>query len=71
MVLPAALSQGTVASSGCIGNRIYTGLEEADMYVAVPGTDIGPVAEQTAVIRAANSALRQYHEERKREMTSV
>lgn len=71
MVLPAALSQGTVASSGCIGNRIYTGLEEADMYVAVPGTDIGPVAEQTAVIRAANSTLRQYHEERKREMTSV
>jgi uncharacterized protein (DUF169 family) len=71
MVLPAALSQGTVASSGCIGNRIYTGLGEADMYVAVPGADIGPVAEQTAVIRAANSALRQYHEERKREFTNA
>ena len=71
MVLPAALSQGTVASSGCIGNRIYTGLGEADMYVAVPGADIGPVAEQTAVIRAANSALRQYHEERKREFTTA
>ena len=71
MVLPAALSQGTVASSGCIGNRVYTGLGEADMYVAVPGADIGPVAEQTAVIRAANSALRQYHEERKREFTTA
>jgi uncharacterized protein (DUF169 family) len=71
MVLPAALSQGTVASSGCIGNRIYTGLDEADMYVAVPGADIGPVAEQTAVIRAANSALRRYHEDRKREFTNA
>jgi uncharacterized protein (DUF169 family) len=69
MVLPAALSLGTVASSGCIGNRIYTGLDEADMYVAVPGKDLGPVAEQVAVVRAANSALRQYHQQRKEELT--
>ena len=71
MVLPTALSLGTVASSGCIGNRVYTGLEEADMYVAVPGKDLGPVAEQLAVVRAANSTLRQYHEQRKQELTNV
>ena len=71
MVLPAALKHGTVASSGCIGNRVYTGLGEADMYVAVPGKDIGPIAEQTAVIRAANSTLLQYHQQRKQELTSV
>jgi uncharacterized protein (DUF169 family) len=70
MVLPAALSVGTVASSGCIGNRIYTGLDEAELYVAVPGRDIGLVAEQTAVVRAANATLRQYHEDRKRELTA-
>ena len=69
MVLPAALSQGTVASSGCVGNRVYTGLEDANMYVAIPGDDVGAVAEQTAVIRAANSTLLQYHQERKRELT--
>jgi uncharacterized protein (DUF169 family) len=69
MVLPAALSFGTVASSGCIGNRVYTGLEEADMYVAVPGKDLGLVAEQVAVARAANATLRQYHEQRKMELT--
>src|SRR5688572_30559035 len=69
MVLQAALSQGTVASSGCIGNRVYTGLEDANMYVAIPGDDVGAVAEQTAVIRAANSTLLQYHQERKRELT--
>jgi uncharacterized protein (DUF169 family) len=71
MVLPAALAQGTVASSGCIGNRVYTGLEDADMYVAIPGSDVGAVAEQTAVIRAANATLWQYHQERKRELTRV
>jgi uncharacterized protein (DUF169 family) len=71
MVLPAALKHGTVASSGCIGNRVYTGLGEGDMYVAVPGKDIGLIAEQTAVIRAANSTLLQYHRQRKQELTSV
>jgi uncharacterized protein (DUF169 family) len=71
MVLPAALKHGTVASSGCIGNRVYTGLGDAEMYVAVPGKDIGPIAEQTAVVRAANSALLQYHLQRKRELTSA
>ena len=70
MVLPAALSFGTVASSGCIGNRVYTGLDEAELYVAVPGKDVGLVAEQTAVVRAANATLRQYHQERKRELTA-
>jgi uncharacterized protein (DUF169 family) len=65
MVLPAALANGTTASSGCIGNRVYTGLSESDMYVAVPGRDVGRIAEETAVIRAANAALQQYHQDRK------
>ena len=71
MVLPAALKHGTVASSGCIGNRVYTGLGDEEMYVAVPGKDIGPIAEQTAVVRAANATLLQYHQQRKQEFTSV
>jgi uncharacterized protein (DUF169 family) len=71
MVLPAALKHGTVASSGCIGNRVYTELADADLYVAVPGRDVGPVAEQTAVIRAANAALLQYHRDRKQTLAQV
>ena len=36
MALPAALKHGTVASSGCIGNRVYTGLgEEQDIEEAM------------------------------------
>jgi uncharacterized protein (DUF169 family) len=66
MILPAALSHGTVASTGCIGNRVYTDLDETELYVAVPGRDLARVAEAVAVIASANAALFQYHEARKR-----
>ena len=68
MVIPAALSHGTVASTGCIGNRVYTGLDDADLYVAVPGTDLRRIAEETATVRAANATLLEYHQGRKREL---
>ena len=71
MILPAALKHGTVASSGCIGNRVYTELADADLYVAVPGRDVAAIAEQTAVIRAANAALLQYHRDRKQTLVQV
>ena len=71
MILPAALRHGTVASSGCIGNRVYTELADADSYVAVPGRDVAAIAEQTAVIRAANAALLQYHRDRKQTLVRV
>ena len=68
MVLPAALAHGTTASSGCIGNRVYTGLGDSDLYVAVPGRDVARIAEETAVIRAANATLAQYHLDRKQQL---
>ena len=68
MILPAALSHGTVASTACIGNRVYTDLDEADLYVAVPGRDLPRVAEETAVVRSANATLFDYHQARKREL---
>src|SRR5581483_3135169 len=33
MALPAALSSGTVASAGCIGNRTYTDIGEDELYI--------------------------------------
>jgi uncharacterized protein (DUF169 family) len=71
MVLPAALQFGTVASTGCIGNRVYTGLDDSDLYVAVPGRDLNAVARNTSVIRAANAALLEYHRGRKRELATL
>jgi uncharacterized protein (DUF169 family) len=69
MILPAALSHGAVASTGCVGNRIYTELDDAELYMAVPGRDLVRVAGETAVIRSANAALLAYHETRERELT--
>jgi uncharacterized protein (DUF169 family) len=70
MVLPAALGGGAVASTGCIGNRVYTGLDETDLYVAVSGSDLMRVAGEASIIRSANAALLEYHRGRKRELAT-
>ena len=68
MVLPAALAHGTTASTGCVGNRVYTGLGDSDLYVAVPGKDVARIAEETTVVRTANATLMQYHQDRKQQL---
>jgi uncharacterized protein (DUF169 family) len=60
MALPAALEKGTVSSLGCIGNRVYTGLGEDELYVAVPGADLEKVADALETIVSANQALEEY-----------
>lgn len=71
MVLPAALSHGTVASTGCVGNRVYTELDDTELYVAVPGRDLARVAGEASLIRSANAALLDYHRGRQRDLTSA
>lgn len=71
MILPAALGGGTVASTGCIGNRVYTGLDDTELYVAVPGRDLTRVAAETSTIRTANATLLLYHRDRKRELATT
>lgn len=70
MALPFALSNGAVASTGCIGNRVYTDLEEGELYLAVPGKDIARVADELQTIAAANAQLLAYHQERKQKLTA-
>jgi uncharacterized protein (DUF169 family) len=69
MILPAALSRGTVASTGCIGNRVYTKLDQTELYVAVSGRDLVRIAGEAAVVRSANEALFEYHQRRKEDLT--
>ncbi len=33
MLLPATLQSGLAASSGCVGNRVYTAIDDEDLYV--------------------------------------
>ena len=45
MALPAALTKGTIMRLGCIGNGVYTGVSDDDLYVAVPGAHLEAVVE--------------------------
>jgi uncharacterized protein (DUF169 family) len=69
MALPAALAQGVVVSTGCIGNRVYTDLGEDELYVAVPGKDLARIADQLQTIVAANTTLSEYHRGRRLALT--
>ena len=69
MALPAALASGAVASTGCIGNRVYTDVADEELYVAVPGKDLARVVDEAGTIGQANAALSDYHRERRRSLT--
>jgi len=71
MALPAALEKGTVSSLGCIGNRVYTGLGEDELYVAVPGTDLEKVATALSTIVSANQALEEYARGRRAQLSTA
>lgn len=64
-VLPATLQGGSVnASVGCIGNRVYTGLGDDELYFALPGSQVEAIVEKLAVIVHANRELEQFHRSR-------
>lgn len=65
MAVPTSMALGMVASTGCVGNRVYTGVGPGDLYAFVPARDLDRVAEETAAIKAANAQLMEYHTERR------
>jgi uncharacterized protein (DUF169 family) len=71
MALPASLEHGTITSLGCVGNRVYTGLAEEELYVVVPGKDLAAVADALKTIESANLALLNYAKGRRQELASV
>jgi uncharacterized protein (DUF169 family) len=71
MAIPAALAGGTTASSGCVGNRVYTDLADDELYIMVPGADLEKIAAQLDTILDANAKLNDYHHQRKAELLNV
>jgi uncharacterized protein (DUF169 family) len=69
MALPAAMADGAVASTGCIGNRVYTDLADDELYVAIPGRDLERIVDELATIAHANAALAAYHRQRRIDLT--
>jgi uncharacterized protein (DUF169 family) len=64
-MLPHAIDSATaVASVGCIGNRVYTGLGDNEMYLTIPGRDVERVLSALDDTLKANTALEQFHRQR-------
>jgi uncharacterized protein (DUF169 family) len=70
MALPATMGHGSILSLGCMGNRVYTGLGEDEMYLVVRGRDLGKIADALGVIVGANSALQEYATGRRRDLAT-
>lgn len=70
MALPAALAKGAVASTACIGNRVYTDVGEDELWVVMPGKDLSRVADELRAITDANNTLSEYHRDRRRTLAT-
>ena len=70
MALPASLAQGVIATTGCVGNRVYTDLGEDELYVVIPGKDVARVAAEAQAIANANLKLAEYHPGRRQTLAT-
>jgi len=53
------------ASAGCIGNRVYTGLRDDEMYFSIPGRHLEAVVSKLEIIATANRELESFHRNRR------
>jgi len=68
-MLPQALKASMgVASVGCIGNRVYTGLDDGEMYMTVPGAKLTGLLENLGATLNANVELEKFHRQRAAEL---
>lgn len=70
MALPAALPGGLVLSAGCIGNRVYTGVGDDELYAVVAGKDVERIASELETIASANATLFDFHRARREELAT-
>jgi len=65
MIPEAMRSARGNTSLGCIGNRVYTGLGDAELYFTIPGPRLADVVGKLETIVHANRELEQYHQGRR------
>src|SRR5262249_4920720 len=53
-------------SLGCIGNRVYTGLGDGELYFTIPGASLPSVGAKLDTIAHPNREPQQYHAEGRR-----
>jgi uncharacterized protein (DUF169 family) len=64
MIPQSTAAQSGVTSVGCIGNRVYTGLRDDELYITVPGAAVGNLLDRLATVLEANVALERFHRDR-------
>jgi uncharacterized protein (DUF169 family) len=69
MAIPAAMGSGAVASTGCIGNRVYTEIGSDELYIMLRGSSLERIASELDTIESANRTLTEYHRDRKARLT--
>ena len=60
--IPEVMKSGRSATNlGCIGNRVYTGLQDDELYFALAGHQLESVIEKLTGIVNANRELEKFH----------
>ena len=63
--IPAVMQSGLTATNlGCIGNRVYTGLADDELYFVIAGSRLADIVEKLNTIVNANNELEAFHRER-------
>ena len=63
--IPAVMKSGRTATNlGCIGNRVYTGLPDDQLYFVIAGPQLAAVVDKLAIIVHANRELEKFHRAR-------
>ena len=68
MIPQSVAAQSGVTSMGCVGNRVYTGLRDDELYITVPGAAVGNLLDGLATVLEANLALERFHRDRAMQM---
>ena len=64
--IPVTTEDGqAAASAGCIGNRVYTGLADDEMYFSIPGARLEAVLAKLETIVRANRELETFYRNRR------
>jgi len=70
MLPMAGQTRSGVASVGCIGNRVYTGLGDDEMYLTIPGESLDTVLGKLETVLSANRVVESFHRERAQQLGS-
>jgi uncharacterized protein (DUF169 family) len=61
-VLPLTIGQQTTSLSfGCMGNRVFTGITDGDLYIGIPGAKYAAVVEKLREVVTANCAMEEHY----------